>query len=139
MKEGLCVGQLGTVIGDQLSFRLPVPPPSMNSMYSVMFALRRIELKPEVRTYKTSMKMYVPKFAVKDGEKVAFVVKVHRDWFCKNGAMKKLDCQNMQKVLVDLVSEKQGWSDEQVWDFRVVKVQDKDSSFVEVEERIIRE
>ncbi|MBU2052539.1 RusA family crossover junction endodeoxyribonuclease [Patescibacteria group bacterium] len=120
-----------------LSFRLPSPPPSVNSMYQINFSRKQTYMKPEVRTYKTMMKLYVPKFNVGETDKVSISVRVHQDWFHKCGSFKKQDCQNMQKVLVDLISEKQGWEDQQVWEFSIKKVQDKNSSFVEVEESIL--
>lgn len=120
-----------------LTFRLPSPPPSMNSLYSIHYAMRRIFMRPEVRTYKTTMKMYVPGFEVGDNDMVELEITVHRDWMCKNGKIKKVDIQNMQKVLVDLVCEKQGFDDKHVWRCVIEKVQDDKRNFVEIKERKI--
>lgn len=127
------------LIGNQkfISFRLPTPPPSMNSAYNVLFAKRRIEMKPEVRSYKTCMKMYVPKFEVGELDKVSITMTVSQDWFYKNEGMKKQDIQNMVKVLIDLIAEKQGWDDKHVWEFTVKKFQDVIHNGVYVEERIL--
>lgn len=104
-----------------LTFRLPASPPSMNSIYSVMFALRRIELKPEVRLYKNNMKMYVPGWDVSKEDKVALDLEVVGDWYFKNGNYRKADVQNVGKVVIDLICEKQGWDDSQVWSFSARK------------------
>ena len=93
----------------------------MNSIYNVMFGLRRIELKPEVRLYKNNMKVYVPAWELSHDEMVAVELEVVENWFFKNGNFKKADVQNVGKVLIDLISEKQGWDDSQVWSFGATK------------------
>ena len=123
----------GTVAGPGvLSFRLPASPPSMNSIYNVMFAMRRIELKPEVRLYKNNMKMYVPGWDVTKEEKVSFEIEVVDNWYFNNGKFRKADVQNVGKVVIDLVSEKQGWEDSQVWNFNASKKQSETESCVNV-------
>lgn len=123
----------GTVAGPGvLTFRLPSPPPSMNSIYNVMFAMRRIELKPEVRLYKNNMKMYVPSWNVEPMDKVMVELEVVEQWFFKNGKFRKADVQNVGKVLIDLISEKQGWDDSQVWGFLAKKVQSETEHCVNV-------
>lgn len=104
-----------------MSFRLPAPPPSINAIYQIMFALRRIELKPEVRLYKNNMKMYVPGWTVERSDKIEFSMEVVDDWYFKNGNFKKCDVQNMMKIVIDLIAEKQGWDDSQVWNFSARK------------------
>lgn len=80
-------------------------------------------MKPEVRSYKTMMKLYVPKWEVAEDERVEIEMKVCGDWYFKNGKFKKADIQNTVKVLVDLISERQGWNDCNVWRFTAVKEQ----------------
>jgi Holliday junction resolvase RusA-like endonuclease len=128
------------LIGKQslTTFILPAPPPSMNSAYNVLFAMRRVEMKPEVRQYKTMMKVYVPKFNVSEGDKVSLEFKVSQDWFYKNGKMKKQDVQNMVKVLIDLIAEKQGWDDSQVWSFKAEKDHDPSTGRVSVKQWILQ-
>lgn len=113
-----------------VAFTLPSPPPSMNSMYNVLFGMRMVELKPEVRLYKTQMKVYVPGLRVEEKDRVGIELLVEQDWYCKNGAMKKQDVQNMAKVLIDLIAEKQGWDDSHVWEMTLRKVQSKERSQV---------
>lgn len=106
---------MATVEGEEVNFLLPSPPPSMNSIYNVLFGLKRVELKPQVRAYKTTMKMYVPSWNVDAMDKVGVRLEVAQNWFFKNGKYKKQDVQNMAKVLVDLIAEKMGFDDSQVW------------------------
>lgn len=125
----------GILWGEYLSFQLPSPPPSMNSAYNVMFHKRRVELKPEVRRYKTLMKVYVPGFEVGELEVVDMSVSITQNWLFKNGAVKKQDASNMLKVLIDLIAEKQGWDDARLWTLSVTKVHDGACECVTVDMR----
>jgi Holliday junction resolvase RusA-like endonuclease len=130
----------GCVAGPEvLRFRLPAPPPSINALYNVMFSMRRVEMKPEVRLYKNNMKMYVPGWEVECGEKVDAHFEVVDNWYFKNGKFRKQDVQNVVKVLVDLVSEKQGWDDSQVWNFTATKRHSEMESCVNVTLRKLKE
>lgn len=121
-----------SVAGDFVSFRLPAPPISMNAMYQIHYGKRQVYMKPEVRTYKTTMKMYVPRFDVPEDGRVGIRFSVHDDWYFKNGKMRKKDVHNLCKVLTDLVTEKMGFDDSLVWEFQAVKVQDKKDRHVDV-------
>lgn len=120
-----------------IEFRLPVVPPSMNSLYNVVFALKRVELKSDVRRYKSDMKVYVPPFEVGKNQPVAMDIYVVQDWFFKNGNMKKQDIQNMVKVIVDLIAEKQGWDDSQVTSITAHKLQSDKRQYVLVKEILL--
>ena len=115
-----------------MDFRLPSPPPSMNAIYQIIYGQKRVELKPEVRAYKSTAKMYVPPFDVTVTDKVGIKMDVSQDWFFKNGNMKKQDVQNMAKVLIDVIAEKMGFDDSQVWDFSLTKVQNTEKTGVQV-------
>jgi len=117
-----------------IEFKIPRVPPSMNSLYNVMFALKRVEMKPEVRRYKTDMKVYVPQLQIEKNEVVALEFEIVQEWVCKNGNWKKQDIQNMLKVLIDLISEKQGWDDSQVWYVNARKIESKTEEYVRVKE-----
>jgi len=114
----------GLVRGKSVDFRLPTPPPSMNALYQIHYAKRQVFMKPEVRAYKNTAKLYVPPFDTKKEDMLGIEMAVSQDWYFKNGAMKKQDVQNMAKVLIDIVAEKMGFDDSQVWEFRLVKVQE---------------
>lgn len=94
---------------------------------------------PEARAYKTQMKVFVPVFKVSEKDFIRLDFTVAQDWFYKNGKVKRQDAQNMGKVLVDLIAEKQGWQDERVWEFSIKKVQDTSNSYVSVNEYTITE
>lgn len=120
-----------------LTFRLPSPPPSMNALYGIHYGKRQVFMKPEVRAYKTTMKLYVPKWDVAESDKVELEIEVVDDWFFKNGKFKRADVQNTVKVLIDLISERQGWNDCNVWSMKVTKTHNDKQRFVMVTERKI--
>ena len=94
-------------------FVIPNLPPSCNSIYQIIFHQRRVEMKPEVRKWKTQAKEYIPR-VVPFPESQLFKLDVifYYDFFYKNGKLKKFDSQNLLKLLCDAVAEKGGFSDE---------------------------
>ena len=82
-----------------------------------------MELKPEVRLFKSQAKMFVPHMDLDVSKKWFIDMHVYKDWFYKNGNLRKEDVQNMLKVVVDLVSEKLGIDDSVFWEARARKVQ----------------
>jgi Holliday junction resolvase RusA-like endonuclease len=102
----------------------------MNSLYNVIFHQRRVVMKPEVGAYKTQMKVFVPRFSVTENDRVSMSCEVVQDWFFKNGKLKRQDVHNMSKVLVDLVAEKMGFDDSQVWSFTMTKTDSKTEACV---------
>lgn len=118
---------------DVLRFRIPSLPASMNAIYQIMFHLKQVQMKPEVRLWKTQAKMFVPPWKPINADgflKIKLVF--HGDWFFKNGKVRKIDLPNLQKIVVDAIAEKLGFDDCMIWDVELKKVQDK-SDFVEVE------
>lgn len=112
-------------------FTIPLIPPSLNSLLNVMWGLRRVELKPEVRLWKSKAKEYVPKFKVESQEKVNVHLAIHSPrWITKDGKIRKSDVTNREKAILDAICEKQGWDDSQVWDRRIRKVEDEEEKVV---------
>ena len=120
------------------TFMIPSLPPSVNSLYDVLFNLRRVELKPEVRLWKTRAKEFIPPFKVEKGQRVATSYRFYGRWRTKEGALRKVDVRNMVKAVEDSVCSKQGWDDSQVWEGCVEKVE-CDQEKVQVEIREYRE
>jgi|SRR3990167_6748104 len=105
--------QEGWKVIESKSFMIPFLPPSMNSMYNILFALRRVELKPEVRLFKTKAKEYIPLLAPKEDSYLFKLDAVfYYNFFYLNKKLKKVDSQNLMKVLIDAVAEKNGIGDE---------------------------
>ena len=99
-------------------FLLPKWPPSVNSLYTVIFSQRRVELKPEVRLWKTQAKELIPLWKeLKDSKSLLSVeLNFHGAWWHANGNLKKTDVQNMVKVTLDALAEKNGFDDSRVFE-----------------------
>ena len=110
--------KLSTILGEcmlsRIEFNIPFLPTSMNAIYNVMFHLRRIELKPECRLFKTKCKEYIPLFKA-SGESKSGLIKVAMhftyNFYYKNCKMKNVDTQNMMKLVIDSIAEKIGIGD----------------------------
>ena len=121
--------------GYGIRFKLPELPPSVNSLYNVIFSLKRVELKPEVMMWKSKMKMYVPAWKPeKVGESgfLYFKMDVCANLYHKNMNVRKFDVMNMEKVCVDMVCEKIGIDDKFITDCHTRKIH-SDNEHVEVE------
>lgn len=108
-------------------------PVSCNSLYNVMFAMRKVELKPEIRLWKSQVKQFVPVWKTAESGFLYFNVEFHTETMFKNGKLRKLDLQNLEKALIDAVCEKLGIGDEYIFEKHTKKVQSvKDRIEVEI-------
>lgn len=126
----------GRFVGRGIEFKIPLSPPSMNSIYNIIHAKRMVYLKPDVKKFKDDAKFFVPRFEVGDMDMVQLNISVFGDWYYKNGKLKRADVHNLTKVIVDLICEKQGWDDKHVYQMSIEKVQNK-SGFIIVGEKLI--
>ena len=101
---------MGVEEGGVVKFCIPFLPPSVNTIYQIIFSQRRVELKPDVRTFKTRAKEYVPRFNP-EGKLVTADFIFTYNFYYKNGKLKKFDTQNLLKVLCDAIAEKCGFDD----------------------------
>ena len=123
--EGMAKGAFDPLKSDPkgVSFTIPSMPPSMNSMYNVLFGLRKVELKPEARLWKSKAKEFIPKHSISAQERVSINFLFFGSWLSKEGKILKRDVTNREKLILDAISEKCGWDDSQVWHRTVGKVQ----------------
>lgn len=110
---------------DYIRFSIPVSPVSCNSLYNVIFSMKRVELKPEIRLWKTQVKQFVPAWKTDRTGYIYFNADVYTETLFKNGKVKKLDLQNMEKALIDAVCEKLGMFDEFIFEKKTRKIQAK--------------
>lgn len=118
MGEGAAVKQ-----GGELIFTLPSLPPSSNAIYQVIYSQRRIEMKPEVRLWKSRAKAFIPTWPIPEGEELDLEFRMEGNWLYKNGKPKRMDVQNLLKVVIDALCEKWGVDDSRVRQIRAVRVQ----------------
>ena len=118
---------------DFIRFSIPMAPVSCNSLYNVMFALKRVELKPEIRLWKTQVKTFVPPWKTDKTGYLYFNADVYTETLFKNGKVRKLDLQNMEKALIDAICEKLGLGDEFIFEKKTRKLQaEKDRIDIEI-------
>jgi Holliday junction resolvase RusA-like endonuclease len=95
---------------NSITFTLPMCPPSVNSLYSIHFKAAnpadRVQLKPECRTWKTQAKVYIPAFSIAETSIVRIDRCYYYSWFSKKKTWIKKDTSNLDKLLMDMISEK---------------------------------
>jgi len=98
-----------------MEFTIPQLPSSMNKAYQIIRLPGlplRVEMTPEVRRWKTEMGVFIPKLEpTSDSFLFGIEMTFFYPFFYKNGKMKKFDTQNLMKVLIDAVAEKNGIDD----------------------------
>jgi len=123
-------------VRDFIRFTIPMIPPSVNALYNVIFSLKKVELKPEVRLWKSQAKQFVPTWKPKGESKsgwLYFKADVYTQVYFKNGKVRKLDLQNLEKCLIDTVCEKLGIGDEFIFEKYARKLDcDKDRIDIEI-------
>lgn len=118
---------------DFIRFSIPISPVSCNSLYNVIFSMKKVELKPEIRLWKTQVKQFVPAWKTDRTGYIYFNADVYTETLFKNGKVRKLDLQNMEKALIDAVCEKLGMFDEFIFEKKTRKIQaEKDRIEVEL-------
>lgn len=136
LTENRCLDNPSLKPDQEFKFVLPSWPPSVNSLYQIIYSQRRVELKPEVRLWKTQAKELIPAWAqLRSTERLLSVeLKFCGAWWHGNGKLKKTDVQNMVKVTLDALAEKNGFDDSQVFEC----VEKKQASLKEYVEGTVR-
>lgn len=105
MKEGWAVEECSR-------FTLPSIPSSINALYQISFAQRKVFMNPEARLWKTQMKLIIPRIKASDTSHFFKIDRAyHYNFFYKNGKVKKIDTFNLDKLLIDAIAEKCGFDD----------------------------
>lgn len=132
MEEGKAVGAEAPT-PSSVRFRINGMPESMNSIYQIIFAQRRVMMKPDVLRYKTQAKLMMPPWKTSDNELFGIKMRFHHDWYFKKGTIRRVDLSNLEKVICDATAEKYGFDDARIFEKYSWKVQSGQTSFVEVE------
>ena len=102
-------------------FTIPSLPPSVNSLHQIIYAQRKVELKPEVRRWRSDAKVYVPRAQwLSESSIIRVDIVAYYRLLTAAGKLREFDTQNLLKPLIDLIAEKQGWNDKRAkagsWD-----------------------
>lgn len=98
-----------------IRFSVEIKPPSVNSLYQIIYSQRRVITSPEYALFKSKFKQAIPVFEIEKGVKVGINLAVHADWYHKNGNMIHRDVQNLEKAIIDCIFERVSADDCQVW------------------------
>ena len=109
---------------EPIKFKVLFLPVSVNRMYAINHYNRSVYLTKEAQHFKMAIKLACPPVKFDSAQpKIRIEMWYHSPaWVCKNGKFKKRDIQNMDKMLIDAISEKLGVDDSHVWHTEGTKV-----------------
>ena len=107
---------MGANGGGEYRFTIPCLPPSVNALHNIIYSQRKVELKPEILRWRTEIARYMPRVALSEGSLVRVDLVFHYPYLYQNGRLRRFDCHNMVKVLLDVIAWKAGFDDSRVKD-----------------------
>jgi Holliday junction resolvase RusA-like endonuclease len=108
-------------------WKIPLLPVSMNKLYAINYRTKQVYMTPEARQFKSQAKLFISPFLVAKEDKLSMKLDINTDWYFKNGNPKRSDIQNLIKVVVDMLSERLGFDDSQIWSFSANKIQSSEN------------
>ena len=115
-----------------VTFRITGLPESMNSIYQIIYAQRRVQIKPDVLRYKAQAKLLMPPWKCEPEWLFGISMRFRGEWYFRNQNIRRVDLANLEKVVCDAVSERYGFDDARIFEKYSWKVQDGTTSAVEV-------
>ena len=99
-----------------MEFTIPGIPPSYSASFKINYGLRQTYLSSSARKFKTTVKVHMPshkvaKLKLKPTDRLIMHNEYHQDWYFKNRKIKKQDCQNLNRLLIDAVFKGLGIDD----------------------------
>lgn len=98
-------------------------PPSYNRHFKINYNFHQIYLTSEARAFKKHIKCNTTPSIFNERDQLYLTVWYYHDWYYKNGKLRKLDLQNLDKLLYDAIFEQLGLDDAQIWGREEFKVQ----------------
>ena len=120
-----------------IEFKIPMLPPSLNSIYKINYVKRECYMDKNARKFKCDAKLYTPNLSGKyvEGTKLIISVKYYGNWKNKDGSIKRKDGQNLDTCLYDAIFEKMGVDDKVAFKGSWEKIQsDEEFTIVKIEE-----
>ena len=96
--------------GDRLCFILPSFPTSVNRIYLINHTFRRVTLSDEALLWRTRTGAFIKPWKYNGLIKLTLEYESN-EWYFKNGKIRKLDLQNLEKLLIDTLFMKWGLDD----------------------------
>lgn len=116
---------------NQITFVIPSLPPSVNSIYEIVYRLREVRLTPKARHWKSDSKQYVRRFVIAPDSLLQIDFVFHYPFHHANGNMREFDSPNLLKLAIDCIAEKLEIRDKRVKSGSWHSV-DSEKEFVEV-------
>lgn len=103
--------------GERLQFVLPSFPISFNKLYSIDHGRRLVRLSDEAALWKTRTIPFVKPCRWPEDWLLKLTLRFESpNWYCKNGSLRILDVQNLEKLVIDTIFAKWGWNDTRIVD-----------------------
>lgn len=115
-----------------ISFRIEGIPPSYNKHLNINYNFREVYLSREAKQFKNLIKMSIPPATISTLNVYSMEVEYHSNFKYKNGKNKKIDLQNMDKLLIDAIFEKLGVDDSYLWQLNHKKIQNDTENYTKV-------
>lgn len=97
--------------GKEYRFTIPVLPPSVNALHQIIYSQRRVELKPEVRKWRSDASVFIPRIQLHTESLLSVDAVFHYRHLHANGKLRRFDTHNLVKVLLDLIAWKGNFDD----------------------------
>lgn len=105
-------GGAGDREGESLSFVLPGFPISFNKLYDINHRTRNVRLSDQAALWKTRTIPFVKPCRWPTGWLLDLTLEYESpQWYYKNGSLRRLDVQNLEKLVIDTLFAKWGWDD----------------------------
>ena len=100
---------------EKLSFVLPSFPMSVNRIYYIDHVRRKVVLTDDALLWRTRTTPFVKACRWPDDWLLKLTLDYYSDsWHYKNGKLRRLDVQNLEKLLIDTLFNKWGWDDSRI-------------------------
>ena len=108
------------------TFTIPDLPQSVNSLYKINYGHRVVYLSPQGRMYKNKVKLHMPPMEFPPNAFFEVTLRFFGEWFFKNGKVKRIDVQNLIKILLDALFERIGVDDSRIFGLAAFKEQSEE-------------
>lgn len=105
-------GMAGRNEGERLQFVLPSFPPSVNRIYAINHNQRSVRLSDQAALWKTRTIPFVKPCRWLNECLLRLTLEYESpDWLTKQGKLRRMDVQNLDKICIDTMFAKWGWDD----------------------------
>lgn len=114
-------GAISGTEGERLQFVLPSFPPSVNRLYDINHVQRRVRMSDQGALWKTRTIPFVKPCRWPDCLLKLTLVYESPNWLTKQGKVRRIDVQNMDKLTIDTLFAKWGWDDSRLVEITTYK------------------